>query len=436
LSSPNKPSIYLGVFVEISTIIFLIGLLIFLAHLFSGLFERTRIPDVLPLVFIGLLVGPLLGLVSPSSFGQVGNVFISITLIIILFEGGLGLDFSTLRESLAGGVRLTVINFILTGISVAFFAIRLMGLSPIEGAMLGAILGGTSSAVVIPIVEKLRLKDDSRTMLFLESTFSDVLCIVVTLALLQTVRYNELRPGVVLGQIIASFLLAAVIGALFALAWSSILSSIRRLENSIFLTPAFVFIVYGITDALGYSGAISALAFGVTLGNIRSITQNIRGLKLPSIVGGILQLRPISLNDKEKAFFAEVVFLLKTFFFVYLGLSFTLHDINLLAMGFLVTLIVFLIRIPVVLLSMDKAIMKLDASLAAVITPKGLAAAVLATLPLQAGIANGAIIQDIVYAVILYSITATAILSFLLERGIIKQPYEFIFSGYGTEKMQ
>ena len=61
--------------------ILFVGLLIFLGHMFSALFEKTRIPDVLPLVGLGLLVGPFLGWVSAESFGAVGEVFTTVSLI-------------------------------------------------------------------------------------------------------------------------------------------------------------------------------------------------------------------------------------------------------------------------------------------------------------------------------------------------------------------
>jgi len=418
---------------DVSIVIFSTGLLIFIAHLFANLFERTRIPDVLPLIIIGLMIGPGLGLVQSEFFGQIGSVFVSITLVIILFGSGIDLKFSTLRESLGGGVKLTVINFILTGVVMTIASVGI-GLTLLEGMILGAILGGTSSAVVIPLVEKIKLQNGSKAMLLLESTFSDVLCIVVTLALLQSATSNHISAGNIVGQIISSFLVAAIIGGLFALAWSSILSSIRRLDNSIFLTPAFVFITYGITESLGFSGAISALTMGITLGNIREIVPNsYHELKLP-FDDAKISLRPISLNQIEKMFIGEIIFLLKTFFFVYIGISIALHNTNLSIIGLLLTLVIFSVRILVVRLSMNKTILKRDAILAAVISPKGLAAAVLATLPAQAGLAGGVVIQDVVYAIILFSIISTASLSFLIERSIIRRPYEDIFSNYAIEK--
>ncbi|GBC83194.1 K(+)/H(+) antiporter NhaP2 [bacterium HR10] len=413
---------------EIALAIGFVGLLVFLAHLFSALFERTRVPDVLPLVVLGLLIGPVLKLITPEAFGKVGPVFTTISLVIILFQSGLGLNLATLRESLLPGMRLTVLNFIGTVLVVAAIAALGLRMSALEGMILGAIIGGTSSAVVIPLIGRLPLRTEARAILLLESTFSDVLCIVTTLALVQAVRYHELRPTLMLGQIIASFLVAAIIGALAALFWSAVLQRVRQLENSMFLTPAFVFIIFGVAEVLGYSGAIAALAFGIILGNIQSLSR--------SALRDLLRGRAVQLSPTEESFFSEIVFLLKTFFFVYIGLSIRLTDVVLFAVGVGIVAVLFLIRIPVVWGAVGKMVRGFDGAVAAVMIPKGLAAAVLASLPLQAEVERGAIIQDIVYAVILLSILGTALLTFLIEKHILRQPYAYFFPmGEGADSL-
>lgn len=409
---------------ETALVTLAVGTLIFLGHLFSALFEKTRIPDVLPLVFLGLVVGPICELVTPATLGAVGRIFTTVALLIILFEGGLGLNVASLRASMLPGTRLAILNFVGSILVLLPLAKLYFALSWLEGLVLGAILGGTSSIVVIPLVRKLRLQDHTRTALLLESTFTDVLCIVVTLGLLQAFQFHQLQPSLMLGQIIASFLLAAALGFFAALFWSSILHKVRQLENSTFTTPAFVLIVFGVTELLGYSGAIAALVFGVILGNIS-------GLQI-GILRVIDGLQPISLNRTEKTLFAEIVFLLKTFFFVYIGISIRFTDFTLMLVALGLTAALFIMRLPVVRLSLRKTIPRFDASLAAAMVPKGLAPAVLASLPIQAGMAKGGVIQDVVYAVILFSIILTAGLVFLLEKGWLKLPYDLVFSRYAT----
>ena len=92
----------------ISTFVFSVGLIIFAAHFFTVLFERTRVPDVLPLIFIGMLVGPLFGILSPEDFVYVGPLLSAVALTLMLFEGGSHLTFETLRESLKDSVVLGI----------------------------------------------------------------------------------------------------------------------------------------------------------------------------------------------------------------------------------------------------------------------------------------------------------------------------------------
>ncbi len=396
-----------------------IGLLIFLAHVFTAVFERTRIPDVLPLVVLGLLVGPVFEYVNPATFGSIGSAFTTIALVILLFESGLSLNIAELRASMLSSLKLTVISFLAHIVVVAIFCVTLLGLGVLEGALLGAIVGGTSSAVVIPMVKKLRIRPVTRTTLLLESTFSDVLCIVVALGLIESLKLGSLEPGKMFGQIIASFLMAGILGAAAGGFWSTILHRIRQLENSTFTTPAFVFIIYGAAELLGFSGAIAALAFGTVLGNADTIRQ------LP--IKAFASFHPIVLSGTEKAFFAEIVFLLKTFFFVYIGLSIRFVDLWTVGAAAAITVALFAMRIPVVRVSLAPSSGRFDLKVAAILVPKGLAAAVLASLPLQAGLSSGMVIQDTTYMVILISILMTAVLSFLAEKGKLSVPWDWMF---------
>jgi NhaP-type Na+/H+ or K+/H+ antiporter len=389
-------------------IIVFVGLIVFASHLFTGIFERKRIPDVLLLMIIGLILGPVLGVVSPEDFGIAGPMFTTITLVIILFEGGLALRFDTLKKAFRGTSALTTSNFIATTLVIGVLGWLIFGLQPLAALMLGAILGGTSSAVVIPMVQLLRINDDTKTTLVLESAISDVLCIVVALALLETFHVDEVRVGFVVWKIISSFVFAAAMGWLGAMVWSMLLNRVRTIRNTLFTTPAFVFILYGVAEIFGFSGAISALAFGITLANIEIF--NVSFLKK------FVANKPISLNETERVFFGEIVFLLKTFFFIYIGLSIQLHNIWALAFGFLITIIIYLIRIPVVNISIRRPFSTTDLTMMSVMVPKGLAAAVLASIPMQQGIEGGEFIRDITYAVILISIVFSSVLVPLVEK--------------------
>ena len=303
-------------------VIAFIGLLIFAAHLFTEIFSRKRIPDVLLLMIIGLFLGPIFHLVKPEYFGSVASVFTTITLVIILFQSGTELNFNTLLNSIRGTAKLTLINFFITMIVVALLGL-IVNLDFLTRLMLGAILGGTSSAVVIPMVSQLKISQKGGTILILESAFSDVLCIVFAWAYLQAIQSGgAMNVGKVLGDIISSFILATVIGVISAILWSYVLERVRHVKNSILTTPAFVFIVYGFNEWLGFSGAIAALAFGIGMANIDSMYNS--GIVIKKM---FKNGEPTKLNETEKQLFSEVVFLLKTFFFVYIGVSIQLNQL-------------------------------------------------------------------------------------------------------------
>ncbi len=397
---------------NIALTIVAVGLLVFMAHVFAEFFSRKKVPDVLLLIIIGLIIGPLLHIVNIEQFGLVGPVFTTITLVTILFEGGTELNLEALRKSIKGTTLLTNLNFFATVIIVGLLGWLAFDLPVINAFMLGAIVGGTSSAVVIPLVRQLNMGNNSRTILILESAFSDVLCIVFALALVEAIELDEINIGLMIGQIFASFILATLVGLIGAIFWSTVLHKVRNIKNSIFTTPAFVFILFGISELLGYSGAISALAFGIGLANSSQLVT--------LFSSKFINRKAESLNETEKILFGEIVFLLKTFFFVYIGVSVRLDDWYPLLLGLGITIILYIIRIPVVRASMpsskDNVFEKKDLYFMSAIVPKGLAAAVLATIPFQRGIEGGEFIMNLTFSIVLFSIAFTSILVPLIEK--------------------
>jgi len=405
---------------DIAPVVAFVGILIFLAHLFTGIFSRTRVPDVLLLIIIGICIGPIFGLVSTSQFGVVGPVLVTITLIIILFESGTALELNTLRSSVGGAMALANLSFFLTMGAVAGFAFWLTDLELIPAFILGAIVASISEAIVIPLVKQLRIRKETQAILSLESSVNDVLSIVITIALIAAYKLGEFQVAAITGKLIASFLVAMVFGVVGAFIWSKLLSRIHAIKNAMFTTPAFVFVIFGIVEVLGFNGAIAALAFGITIGNVESIQFPV--FKKP------VADEPVGLTATERVFFSEVAFLLKTFFFVYLGMSLELTSWWLIVLALILTILIFILRIPAVKLTVSKSIPIRDTSVMAIMVPKGLAAAVLASIPFQQGIIGGELIQNVTYAIILFSIVLTSLFLFFLDKTKLLDFYGWIFT--------
>ena len=409
---------------HVATNILVVGFLIFVAHALTGLFSRTSLPDVLILTLIGITLGPIFHLVKQESFGAVGPVFDNVTLVILLFEAGLSLDFDILRGTVRSLFALTFANFGLTMLTISLAGYFLLGLAPQMTLMLGAILASTSPAVIVPLAKRLRISESSKTVLFLESAFSDVLSIVVAAGFMRSYQQGHFSLGPMLGQLIATFVLAGIAGVLSAFGWSTLLRRIRGLENSMFTTPAFVFVLFGVVELLGFSGYVAAAVFGAVLGNIE-VFHGINWLRryFPS--------EAITLDETERVFLAEVVFLFKTFFFVYVGVSIKFTDVQIVWVGLAITTLIFLIRIPATWIGLNRSTPVHDAALTAIMAPKGLAAVVLASLPLEQHLPNGDVIQSLTYTIVFMSIVVTSLLSFLMERTRLAKIYGYIFRRFG-----
>ncbi|MBO4741616.1 MAG: cation:proton antiporter [Bacteroidales bacterium] len=409
-----------------NAVIFL-GLLIFLAHVFSAFFSRKRVPDVLMLMIIGIIIGPLLGLLLPSDLGVVGSIFASLTLIFILFESGTDISINTLRDAWKNLAKVSLTSFVLSVVIVGILGHFVMGLEWNASLLLGSILGGTSSAVVIPLVKQLSIKKENEVVLVLESAITDVLCIVFALAFMESYKIGGVQVGSIVGKVISSFLLALMIGIAGGIVWASVLDRVRKIRNSMFLTPAFVFIIYGLTETMDFSGAIAALAFGMVMGNTEYFEFSF--LKKFSREG-MMRLEP-----QEKAFFSELVFVLKTFFFVYIGLSIPFNNFSALLYGGLITLVLFIMRLILIKFIIGERAPSYDKTIMSMMIPKGLAAAVLATMPEQLNIERGmeiipgaTTIKYVTYSVVFISILFTSILILLMDRmPLLRRFYSFFF---------
>jgi NhaP-type Na+/H+ or K+/H+ antiporter len=407
------------------TVLFL-GILIFLGNIFNRVFALTKIPDLLFLIAIGLLIGPVFGLVSPESFGIVGPIFTTVTLAIILFEGGLHLRVDAIKLSFRGTVALTISSFIATML-LATVVLYFGGfLTFLPALMVGTIIGGTSSAVVIPMIDFLHLRKDGGAILALESAVTDVLCIVVFLTALDVYLLGTVDLRITAGKLIAALLMAVILGVVGGVFWSAIYHKLGMIK-SVFLTPGFLFIIYGIVDMLGYSGAIAALAFGVTLGNLDSF-------KISRFFPSVQDIPQVELNPTEKIFLAQLVQLLKTFFFIYIGLSIQFSSVDSFLIGGAIVFAALIIRTILVYFSVPRAVPVWDASVMAIMIPKGLAAAVLAAIPLQKGVLGGEFIETTTYSIILFSMVICSVLVILLERTPVRNLYAWIFRQFGQQE--
>jgi NhaP-type Na+/H+ or K+/H+ antiporter len=397
-----------------------LGALYFLAHALVMSFKRTRIPDVLVLMLVGIAAGPLFHLVEPEFFGQVGQVLTTVALAAILFESGTSLDLGGVIKSARDTTAVSLVTSAATILLVTPLGVALAGLSWFAAFTLGVIVCGTSSAVVIPMVSTLDMEEEPGTLLILESALTDVLCIVMVFGILAAVEQGHIEVGKVIGQTVASLVFAAVIGVAGGAAWLRIWNWVRTLPATNFSTIAWALVLYGATEFLGFSGAIAVLSFGLTLRNHKAMLVHkwFKSLEFDGV------------TDAEQKFYQEIVFLLKTFFFVFLGISMRWEGVRGALVAMALVAVIYAGRLVIARGLLPRRYSRRDAAIVSFMVPKGLAAAVLAGLPLQAGMAGGETIQSVVFAIVFVSISLTAIAVAVLDTAPARSAIARVFAPF------
>jgi len=404
---------------QTSIIIIVIGVLIFWGHYLSGLFERKGIPDVLGLMLLGILLGPVFHLVDPDSFGKLGSLYSNLVLLFVLFESGTDLKIAEIKSSFRESAGITTLNFVLTLVTVVVLCRVIFDLSWVTCFFIGAAVGGTSSAVVVGLVRRIFIRPKTATIMIIESAESDIFTLAIPLGILGLMITGEMNAGAVASNLISSLVLALIIGIGGAFLWSLIINRIPTLKTTSFSTPAFLFILYGITEYLNFSGPLAALSFGIAIGNLPFLE--------PRLLERIIPNQSIILPVAEKDFFNQIVFLLRIFFFVYIGIKIQVNRSDWLFWGAIITLALFVIRILVVRIISKRSDPLLDKAVMSTMIPKGLGVAVIATLPFQENYIDGGIIQSICFSIILFSTLFCVGFFFLVSTGISLPFYALLF---------
>lgn len=421
---------------DVIAIFAIIAGVVFLGFISELIFKKTKIPDVILLIGVGIIIGSILKWANADTFGEGSSLFTTFALVFILFQGALNIDFKTLFKSLSDTLIVTVLNFILS-VLVSSGIVYVLYQDVLISILIGMIIAGTSSAVVIPLVNNIEISEKNKLILTLESAISDVLCIIGALTVLQIMETGDIVASQVFKNILSSFSLALVVGMIFGIVWIVLMHKFDVLSRAYMVTVAVVIGLYAFVESsfVGASGAIAALAFGLLLGNSRTILIMINGSNMEKNPDKENADDPNErviktvLSSDAKNFYSEISFFVKTFFFVYLGILIDFSDPMVFLYGAILTLGIYLVRpLAVAIVFNKKGLETRDRTFLEILIPKGLAAAVLAQLSIQTGLIVGqaASFVNMILSVVLISILMTSILLFLTEKGIFKGFYFFI----------
>jgi cell volume regulation protein A len=370
----------------------LLGIIIIIGFFGTIIFQRTRIPDIPVLLLIGILIGPVFHLLDPAQLSGFTPYFAIFAMLMILFDGGMQLDLRSILKQFVGAALLALLTFLATMFLTTFIA-WLFGYPIPLGLLLGAIIGGTSGAVVIPLVAQMRISDEAKTILSLESSLTDILCVVIALGLIRLIQSGQVEWFSSLQELMGRFVIGILLGVASGFGWSMVLEKLKQLQFSYMLTIAVLFLLFSLSDFLRGNGAMAALVFGLIMGNYK---------RLPSFPGAVLAIG--SSNNTIRGFHGELAFFVRTFFFVYMGLIFTTSHLSLrgLVLSFLIFGAIVLARLlATLLLVWIYRNLRSEQMILSLMTGRGLAAAVLAPLPTATGISETDLFVDITLVIIL-----------------------------------
>lgn len=364
--------------VDAARLLLALAAIIGLGFLGFLVFDRFRIADTLFLIGFGILLA-WLGFLDVELFRAFQPLVAGFALLIIMLDAGLDLRFGDLAVPRMGwAVVFSTIGFVGTMALVGALAHYVLGLSWVLAFILGCAVTDTAGIVILPIVSQLEVPGKVKTALLVESALPDVYAVTLVLVLMDMALARDVAVdvGTTVGNLLGGFSVTLVVGLLAGVLWIRALGWLATRRYAYMTTLAVVLGLNWAVGMVGGSGPIAVLAFGLVIGN-RAL------LGKWSEVGRVKVFRDMS------QFNGEVAFLVRSFFFVYLGLILDLGRIT--TRFFLISLLIvgaiILARsFAVYTMTLKRGPMRNHRGLLIAAIPRGMTAAVVSTLPATRGI--------------------------------------------------
>ena len=340
---------------------------------------RMKIPAIFPLIILGLIMGPLSTLfldekwIDPENIfaGKTMYYFVSLSVGVILFEGGLTLKFKEVRQ-LAGVVRnLLIVGPIVMGIGGALAAHYFLEMDYRVGLLFGSLIIVTGPTVIAPILRSVRPKKNISTILKWEGIAIDPIGALVAVLVYELLFFSTMGVGgdhsMGLTQVaLKTFFFTLCVGTFFGLLSGWTLHTLLK-RNLIphflinVLSLGFVIFAFAGADTLqAESGLLSVTVMGILLANI----------KTPNL-------------DKILDFKESLTVILISVLFIILSTKISMEDLRLLEINslYIFLVVVFVLRPLVVLISSWRSDLNWrEKAFVAWIGPKGIVAAAVASL--------------------------------------------------------
>jgi len=183
---------------HVENLIILVCSTLLLSFISSLIYRFTKIPDVIWLMGFGILMGSGIGYIDKGLFNELAPLMSVLALSIILFEAGINVDIVTLISNMGKATLLSLSSIlssiIVVGVVVSFLLPKDFTL--LQGMLLGAMIGGTSTVAVFGILSSIEKSvsdlGSTKIMLTMESIISDPVCIIASITLIKMI----MQPGI------------------------------------------------------------------------------------------------------------------------------------------------------------------------------------------------------------------------------------------------
>ncbi|MGE0482072.1 MAG: cation:proton antiporter [Phycisphaerae bacterium] len=280
-----------------------------------------RLPSILLLLLFGFLAGPIAGIVRPDAlFGDLLLPFVSLSVALILFEGGLTLNLSELRHVGRVVLLLVTVGALTTWVLAASAAYWLIGLDFGLAVLLGAILTVTGPTVVLPLLRHIRPTGAVNATLKWEGIVIDPIGAVLAVIAFEVVTEGRLENAVSHAAWTAARTIG--LGGAVGLAGAALLAvAIRRFWipdhlHTLVASMLVVAVFAGSNVLLHESGLMAVTVMGIALANQRladvrhilEFKENLRVFLLSAVF--VLLSARLSLNDLATVGVGTLAFLL------------------------------------------------------------------------------------------------------------------------------
>lgn len=238
---------------------------------------RLHLPSILLLLLCGFLAGPVTGFLDPDQLmGDLLFPVVSLSVAIILFEGGLSLNLSDLPR--VGGViwKLISIGALTSLVLTAAAAYLLLGLSLNLSILLGGILVVTGPTVIVPMLRHIRPRGEVGSILRWEGIVIDPIGAMLAVLLFEAILVAELQQAttVIIGGVLKTLAVGMVLGLLAA---ALLVLAMKRywipdlLENPV--SVMLVVAAFTVSNLIQEeSGLLTVTVMGIAMANQKKVS--------------------------------------------------------------------------------------------------------------------------------------------------------------------